>query len=164
MHISSFGLIFLATITFSTNLPAQPSDFGNQFLDALSPSSERQERAGGVLREFKKAGLIPLKPQRVDYTDFYPLLKPIKIFGHDLILVEEEYMTKFIGCCVDEGAGIVLRLHGDVKKLGEFAQANKCQLTEFRDQIEYKEQSRVRFTLPSGSYASVSCRERDLHR
>lgn len=165
MPILRFTLaLFVAAC--STVAGAGTGDPSERFLASLRPVPHfgRQENAAAVLREFKAEGLIPFKPQRIDYTDFYPLLKPVQIFGHDLVLLEEEYMTQFIGCCVSEGAGMVLRLNGATYRLEAFAQANQCRVEEFRDQVGYLKHRPVRFPLPAGAYVSVSCRARDEMR
>lgn len=162
LQIFRFTLALLVAAC-STAAGAAPGDPSERFLASLRPVPHfgRQGNAAAVLREFKAEGLIPFKPQRIDYTDFYPLLKPVQILGHDLVLLEEEYMTQFMGCCVSEGAGMVLRLRGATDKLEAFAQANQCRVEEFRDQAAYLKHKPVRFPLPSGAYVSVSCRARD---
>jgi hypothetical protein len=125
------------------------------------PDLKRQENAGAVIRKFKDEGLIPFRPQRIDYTDYYPLLKPQPALGQELILIEEEYMLKFVGCCVSEGAGLVLRIIGDFRPLEDFAKANQCRIEEFKSEAQLKEFTHVRFSVPPGRYAALSCRARD---
>lgn len=157
----------LAALACNAAQPAESPDLAARWLAAMRPVPEsgRQKNAGVVLRDFKAAGLIPFKPDRVDYTDYYPVLKPLQVLGHDLVIVEEEYMARYVGCCVSEGAGMVLRLHGDTKRLEAFAQANKCSVEKFKDAAEYRDNHmNVRFPLPAGAYAALSCRARDEER
>lgn len=142
---------------------AAAADPVERLLSALGPAPNfaRRENAAVVLREFKAAGLIARKPERSDYTDYYLVLKPLRVFGHDLVLIEDEYMLKYVGCCVSEGAGLALRTNGGLGELEAFARKNKCQVQEFQSEAEYREFTHVRFKLPVGSYASLSCRARD---
>jgi hypothetical protein len=81
--------------------------------------------------------------------------------GHELVVIEEEYIPRFIGCCVDPGAGVSVKLTGSAKNLEDFAQLNKCSLNKDIDlQRELQDQS-TKVTLRPGNYAKLSCRERD---
>lgn len=144
-------------------LASTPEKLVEKLLVALRPVPDfkRQENAGAVIREFKAEGLIPFRPQRIDYTDYYLLLQPLPAFGQDLILIEEEYMLKFVGCCVSEGAGLVLRIVGDLRPLEEFAKANQCRVEEYKSEAQLKEFTHIRFSVPLGRYAALSCRVRD---
>ena len=97
-------------------------------------------------------------------SNFYPLQKSIRVFGHDLVWLEEEYMVKFIGCCVSEGGGLLLRLNGSSSEIAEFASKNQCSLTEFDNLAQYRQNSFFKYPLPEGRYAAVSCRVRDKRR
>jgi hypothetical protein len=92
------------------------------------------------------------------------LLKSATVFGHVLVFIEEEYMTRFIGCCVNEGGGLVLRINGAMDKLEYWAKANQCHINQFRDEKEFLKYSGVRFAVPQGAYAQISCRVRDEDR
>lgn len=167
MSLSRTILAVLCAVvaSYASEAPAN-QDLVEKLLHALRPVPDfkRQENVGAVIREFKAHGLVPFRPQRVEYTDFYPLLKRATVFGHDLVLIEEEYLTKFIGCCVNEGGGLVLRINGALDKLENWAEANQCRIEQFRDEKEFLEYSRVRFAVPPGAYARISCRVRDEER
>ncbi len=123
---------------------------------------ERQKNIGAVLREFKEQGLIPFRPLiRVDYTDYYRIRSELRVLGHDLVILEEEYMSKYVGCCVSEGGGLVVRLRGSTSELAEFAAANRCSLREYASLEMYQRESKLSFAAPSGRYAELSCRARD---
>ncbi|WIV98462.1 hypothetical protein [Kinneretia aquatilis] len=135
-----------------------------KLLRALRPVPElrRQQNIGAVLREFKAQGLIPFRPSmRIDYTDYYPVQKSVLLFGHDLVVLEEEYMTKYVGCCVSEGGGALVRLKGAINELEAFAKANLCSVREYESLEKYQKESHVSFALPPGRYAELSCRARD---
>ena len=106
MHLlHCFALLILALTTLPARAALSDEELVATLLTALRPvaDSRRQENVGAALRVFKAHGLIQFHPQRLDYTDFYPLQKPMSVFGHDLIWLEEEYTVRFIGCCVNEG-------------------------------------------------------------
>jgi hypothetical protein len=159
-------LVLLAGVFAAIDVQALPQgdEAVARLLHALRPvpTLGRQRNIGAVLREFKEQGLIPFRPLiRVDYTDYYRIRSKLRIFGHDLVLVEEEYMTKYAGCCVSEGGGFVVRLQGSTSELAEFAAANRCTLHEYESLEKYQMESNLSFVAPSGRYAELSCRVRD---
>jgi len=164
--LQRFGPLFLAIA--GTAAIAAPSDeeLVAGLLKSLEPVPDlkRQENVGSALRAFKTRGFIAVRPQRLDYTDFYPLQKSIRVFGHDLVWLEEEYMVKFIGCCVNEGGGFLLRLNGSSSEIAEFASKNQCSLREFDNLAQYRQNSLFKYPLSEGRYAAVSCRVRDERR
>ena len=158
-------LVLLGAVACSCAAASAEAEMADKFLAALKPVPDfkRQDNAGAVLREMKAQEYIPFKPRRIDYTDYYPLLKNVSVFGHDLVVVEEEYMTKFVGCCVSEGAGFVVRLNGDAQPLERFAAANQCRVDVYENLKKFRESAfrNLDFLLTDGKYAEVSCRVRD---
>jgi hypothetical protein len=37
---------------------------------------------------------------------------------HELVMIEQEYMTTWIGCCVSPGVGVTVRVNGSTANLG----------------------------------------------
>lgn len=128
-------------------------------------TTERSGNSGETIQSYMKGGFVNKKPnQRADYTDYYLLKKPAMFMGHELLVIEEEYMSKYIGCCVSPGIGVTVKISGSSKSLDNFAVKNKCTLTNDVDiQAELKSVS-VKANFPRGQYASLSCRERDANR
>src|SRR5205085_449160 len=113
------------------------------------------------IRPYISAGFVRAKPElREDYTDYRVLRKPAKLFGQDLLVIEEEYQLKFVGCCVSEGLGAILRVTADLVPLKEFASANGCSLNK-DDIVERLRKLRISAT---GELLAMSCRERDLQQ
>jgi hypothetical protein len=56
----------------------------------------------------------------MDYTDYYVVHGPAKFLGHDLQMIEQQYMATYVGCCVSPGTGITVRLHGSADNLHAF--------------------------------------------
>lgn len=110
-----------------------------------------------------KDGLINKKAEvsRYDYNDVYRLKKPLNFMGQSVVLVSDEYMSQYAGCCVSEGWGALVAKNTDLKQLTQFAKANQCSLTEMdqssTDYYYYKLKQ-----LPKAQYYELSCRERDL--
>lgn len=128
-------------------------------------TSERTGTSGKAIEAYVHAGLLGKKPnQRYDYTDYYLLRKPASFLGHELVLIEEEYITQYIGCCVSPGAGVTVKVHGSTHKLEQFAHANRCTLTENVDFAQALREVAIRNKVPKAHYASLSCRERDAER
>lgn len=126
----------------------------------------RYGKYGKAIKDYMNKGYINSKPNiyRADYVDYYFLQKPAYLLGHELKIIEEEYMSEYVGCCASEGVGVVLKLSGSTNKLKKFAQRNRCSI----EPINFKEyMTNLGIKNPKiqrGSYITMSCRERDLHR
>jgi hypothetical protein len=111
------------------------------------------------------ARLAGKRPERrFDYTDYYLLKKPASFMGHELVLIEEEYIAQYIGCCVSPGAGVTVKAHGNTRKLQAFARAQRCTLSDPVDVQHALSEVAIKARLQKGHYASLSCRERDAER
>ena len=128
-------------------------------------TTERTGTSGKAIEAYARAGLLDKKPnQRYDYTDYYLLKKPATFLGHELVLIEEEYITQYIGCCVSPGAGVTLKVQGSTQKLQAFALAQRCTLTDPVDIGHALSEVAIQARLPKDHDASLSCRERDAER
>jgi hypothetical protein len=130
-----------------------------------SNTSERVGDSGDAIQAYIKRGLLGKKPkERSDYTDYWVIKKPIDFMGHKLVIIEEEYMTKFIGCCVSPGLGITVKVNSDVAELKDFARANKCSVTTKNKKEINEEMSFLGVVAKDeGEYVTLSCRERDAN-
>jgi hypothetical protein len=131
---------------------------------AMRLNADRTERfaePGEAIRAYIKAGYVRLKPElRDDYTDYRVVQLPAKFFGQELLVIEEEYLSKFIGCCVNEGVGVILRLTTDLAPLKQFAAANGCSMRDTRaDVVEILQKLKVKPI--DGELVRLSCRTRD---
>ncbi|WP_150119094.1 hypothetical protein [Massilia sp. NR 4-1] len=121
--------------------------------------------SGKAIQAYMREGLISQRPnQRADYTDYYLLRKPAKFMGHELMVIEEEYMSRYVGCCVSPGIGISVKVAGSTRNLQKFADENKCTFTDHVDLHNELGQVSIKAKLPHGDFASLSCRERDASR
>ena len=128
-------------------------------------TTERAGTSGKAIQAYVREGYIGKRPdQRFDYTDYYLLKKPASFMGHELVLIEEEYITQYIGCCVSPGAGVTVKVHGNTQNLQAFASAQRCTLTDPVDVQHALSEVAIKARLPKGHYASLSCRERDAER
>lgn len=123
----------------------------------LKPGTdERMLDSGKMIVTFANHGYVNLKPDaRIDYSDYRFFKKPTHIFGHEIIVIDEEYFKEWVGCCVNPGISITLKLNGDVRALQEFAVNNKCRL-DFDGDGYY---GPVLPNAPKGTYATLSCKE-----
>ena len=124
---------------------------------------ERVGKSGPTIQAYIREGYLNNKPnQRSDYTDYYLLKKPTMLMGHTLVVIEEEYASKWIGCCPSPGLGVTLMTSGSTKNIEKFANENGCNFSKIDDlNIELKS-VRIKSNFPKGNYASLSCRERDV--
>lgn len=125
--------------------------------------AERVGNSGKAIQAYMRAGIVNKKPNtRVDYTDYYLVKKPASFMGHELLMIEEEYMTTYLGCCVSEGVGITVRLNGDDTALKNFANANACSVeskVDMETQFVYLD---LNAKVSAGNYTTLSCRDRDV--
>lgn len=126
---------------------------------------ERSGDSGAAIRSYKKLNFIKNSPDlRYDYIDNYLLLKPATLMGHDLKIIEEEYMGRYVGCCVSEGVGAVIRQQGSLNRLSKFAQQNRCSIEPINLNVHLRKFGIKNANVPRGNYYAISCRERDLER
>ncbi len=166
MHkqITMVSLFFLTMLPCTASVQAQDTR-ESELVDALrlnDDASARRGNSGKAIRAYMRDGYVGKKPdRRADYTDYYVLKKPATIMGHDLLLIEEEYMSRYIGCCVSPGAGVTVKINGSAINLEKFAQKNACRLSKFSDLRQQLQNVGIVANFPAGHYASLSCRERD---
>lgn len=158
----SAGILLLCS---SVALAADHRTLEAGLLDALRYDITKQERIGNsgkAIQAYMREEFAGKKPDsRADYTDYYVLKKPTKLLGHDLVLIEEEYMSRYVGCCVSPGAGVTVRVNGNSENLLAFAEANRCTFSDDIDIQGILAEVGIAFIPQEGVYASLSCRERD---
>lgn len=128
-------------------------------------AEKRAGTSGKAIQAYMKAGYVNPRPNvRADYTDYYLLNKPATFLGYPLVVIEEEYMTRHVGCCVSEGLGVTVSVIGNTAALQKFAKLNYCTVEEKTDPGAELLTFGIKNALPKGRYASLSCRERDAMR
>lgn len=144
---------------------AFPKVIESQLLDALrlkAGTSQRLAKPGVAIQYYVKYGLINRKPNaRMDYTDYYLLNKPVNLMGHELVMIENEYVTRWIGCCPNPGLGVTVRTLGSTGNLQSFANANRCKFSPNANLQQELNAVNLRYPVSRGNYASLSCREHD---
>jgi hypothetical protein len=137
-------------------------------LNALRLKPQTLERVGSAreaIRAYITAGYLPKKPtRRADYTDYYLLTKPTTLLGHTLIVIEEESMVRYVGCCVSPGIGVTVKIVGSSHNVEQFANNNGCRFADHVDPQADLKAVGIKVHLSKGHYASLSCRERDVER
>jgi hypothetical protein len=161
------GALLLAATCTSALAAADPG-LETGLLHALhlkKGMTERTGTSGKAIAAYMREGYVGKHPdQRFDYTDYYLLKKPASFMGHELVLIEEEYITQYIGCCVSPGVGVTVKVRGSTRKLQAFARAQRCTLRDPVDIRHALNEVAIKARLPKGHYASLSCRERDAER
>lgn len=152
-------LILLSAISQGSRAADSPSlEAGLIKALQLKPgTTERLSDSGEALQAYIKAGYLDLKPTaREDYTDYRLLKKPTMLMGHTLVLVEEEYMGRFIGCCVNPGVGVTVRLSGSSKNLEKFADKNGCSFDDAANPQDQLKPYSIKLNLPKGKYVTLT--------
>ncbi len=90
----------------------------------------------------------------------YKLKKPYEFMGQNVVLISDEYMSEYVGCCVSEGWGAVFKQTSNLKLIEKFAKTNQCSIGPIESTSDYYS-FKIR-SLPKGNYYELSCRERDL--
>lgn len=161
------GSLLLAACSCSALAAADPA-LESGLIRALhlkKGTTDRVGTAGEAIRAYVREGYLGKHPdQRADYTDYYLLKKPTSFLGHELVLIEEEYITQYIGCCVSPGAGVTVKVRGSTQKLQAFARAQRCTLTDPVDIRNKLSEVAIKTRMPKDHYAALSCRERDAER
>ena len=126
-----------------------------------SATGARVSDEGRAIRAFIGAGYVARRPdRRMDYTDYRLMRRPFAFLGQALVAVEEEYLDRYVGCCVNPGVGAILKVSGDRSELEAFATANRCRLLlDPRDVADTLRQLGIR--PAAGTFVRLSCRERD---
>lgn len=162
-------LVFMFVMSLVPASQAAPS--GDNLETALTAALGLDPAAGGrvddhgqALRRFIAEGYVARQPtRRVGYTDYRALLKPFHMLGQTVVALEEEYFLRFVGCCVDEGLGVIFRLSGPRDALAAFADTNKCSLSI--DQRDVRAHMReAGLDGRAGQFARLSCRMQDARR
>ena len=89
---------------------------------------EFYERADVQFDRLVQAGILDDKVQeRFDYTSYFPPRREVRFHGAKLLYFEYEYLDEFIGCCVDDGFGLVLQGKPDSDAVA-FAHEHECSI------------------------------------
>jgi len=166
-HIQAIACMLLAASSaFAYGETGQQLETGLIHALQLKPgTSERSGYSGLAIQAYMQAGLVGKKPnQRSDYTDYYLVAKGASFLGHELVLIEEEYITQYIGCCVSPGVGVTVKVNSSIKNLAAFAKTNRCTLLDPVDLNHALRDVAIKARFPEAHYASLSCRERDADR
>jgi hypothetical protein len=122
---------------------------------AMSSAHERKAESGPALVAYIKQGYLHKKPDiQQDYNDYRFPLKSMQLFGHKVLLIDEEYITKYIGCCVSEGLAITVESAGP--SLESFAKSNGCSIRPdpyLPDLVKQR--------LPKDGWYTLSCKAND---
>lgn len=157
-------LALLSFMFIHPSFAASDLELEKRFAEALRPDEGdvRQERAGKAIQGYQAANILPFKPMRADFNDYYVVQRPTSFMGNQLVVVMEEYMLAYIGCCVDPGASVYVRLTGGIAPIAAFARANKCRIEEYPDRNTFLRALPVAVNVEPGRYASLHCHASDM--
>lgn len=156
------SIIFSCSYALASNQVLEDALIDSMRLKHESENSERLGDSGKAIRAYMKAGVVNNRPNaRIDYTDYYLLKKQETFMGHQLFIIEQEYMTAYIGCCVSPGVGVTVLANGSIDNMKRFAKANGCTVEEVSIQ-EKLSMIGVSVRPQNGLFVELSCRERDI--
>ncbi len=139
----------------ASQLAEEPLEKGLIEALAMNSKNERKAESGPALVAYIKQGYLHKKPDfQQDYSDYRFPLKSMHLLGHKVLLIDEEYITKYIGCCVSEGLAITVESAGP--SLEPFAESNRCSIRNdpyLPDDVKQR--------LPKGGWFTLSCKADD---
>jgi hypothetical protein len=155
-------LMLSASISFAQK-PVSPEMVLTQAMTRLDDEN-RVMSSGVAIERLAKMGFLPIKPdERADYVDYRRVRKPLSLFGHQVVVIEEEYLTQYIGCCVNPGLGLVIETNGAMGDLNAFLVPNKCHK---RTGSDYDPTYSLKLAgvkpKADATYVIISCRQDDL--
>ncbi len=126
-------LFVIVLLMQSFFLCAEPALEVKKLLEASPDTIEQSMDSIDSLKMLKKQGVIDEKANvQGDYYHFYFPKKEIVIFGAKLIALDHEYLTDYIGCCVNPGVAVVLkRMDGfNSNEIDVFAKQHSCNIND----------------------------------
>ena len=134
------------------------------FADTVYRGMDQKRDLFKSLSQLKEQGYISAKPQvsRADYNDVYQIKKPLTFLNQSVLLVSDEFMSEYIGCCVSEGWGAVFKVERDYSDLKSFADDNYCSIEEISNPNEGDYYGFPYRKLGKGKIVELSCRARDI--
>lgn len=124
--IKCLGFISVVALIALLSTPGYAKVFDEAAL--LRTMSERIEY-GPALRTLKSNGYLSARPRiRIDYDDYYIPIRPFSVLGSRVVVVQENYLLRNVGCCADPGIGLFFEGSNvaSLNRIAEFAVANKC--------------------------------------
>jgi hypothetical protein len=163
VFVAALVLLFAGGPAHATEISKQEQLFRKAMVpDPKSEDGVRMLAPGDVIRAYMKSGHVRRKPDLgADYVDQRKFRKPATLFGHTLISIEEEYLTVYIGCCVNPGIGAVIEQNGDMTELETYLAANKCRLNYLTEAKSIMLDLNIP-AKPGATYHHIRCRRDDI--
>jgi hypothetical protein len=165
MRVLTFlGLASLTLLTFMGAMPANAQTF--QQAPLLQAMTQRIEY-GPALRALKRDGFLGARPQtRVEYSDFYLPKRTFSVMGSKVVVVQENYLSRDIGCCADPGISLFFEGSNvaSLTQIMEFATAHKCVYRQGNALITPELPPSFLRLKPNKTYAMLRCSDGDEAR
>ena len=131
--IIPLAALLLHTFAFSeAKADVQSEQILNRALSGASGSKVRQVDRGEAIRALASQGLVSLAPDlRADYTDYRLVSGRLQFLDHPVVIVIEEYLTEWMGCCPNPGIGVIIKGPVNEGRLQSFAQTNSCEIGSY---------------------------------
>lgn len=114
-------------------LNAEPALAVKKFLETSPETIEESMDNLDSLQKLKKDGFLDENANvQGDYYHVYFPKKEIVIFGAKLVALNHEYLTDYIGCCVNPGISVVLKkVDGfNSNEIDVFSKRNSCKIND----------------------------------
>lgn len=123
---------------------------------------EKQTVSKKAIETYAKQGSISKNPiYRADYVDYYLVKKPTLFLGHSMVMIENEYMSEYMGCCVSPGVEVVFEGANNFNNINlrTFAQENNCEFSVNVDMQKKSLNMGLDLKPKPGKYSSINCRK-----
>ena len=101
MITSKFFLSIMLVLALVSSVCIADDTLEQSLINAIEQNkttANRETLYGSAIRAYKAQAYIDQKPnKRADYTDNYLLNNLATFIGHDIKVIEEEYMSAYIG-------------------------------------------------------------------
>jgi hypothetical protein len=158
-----FFVALVAAVTGSYS-PVQAQRFDQS---GLLTAMEQRTEYGAPLRALKRDGYLATRPRiRTNYDDFYFPTRSFSVLGGKVVVVQENYLGRYVGCCADPGIGLYFEGSSKASFIAveDFAIANKCIYLEGNDMVTQELPTNFMRLKPRKSYALLRCSDGDKNR
>jgi hypothetical protein len=130
VSLLTFVSAFYTSVGVASGDSKQEIDLISRTLASDKSKDHFYQTSEDQLSKLHAAGILPKHyTSRFDYVSYYRPKKAVYFHGAKLLYFEYEYLEEFIGCCVDDGFGLILQGKPN-NEIVKFATDSGCKINE----------------------------------